>query len=65
MTTVRATETFAWSGGMVHWGTEYQATDPVVKQFPGFFETVAESPARPRRGRPVGSKNKPKADAGG
>lgn len=53
---VKATETFAWSGGLVHWESEWRADAEVVKQFPQFFEPVTvEQPETKRVGR------KPKA----
>jgi hypothetical protein len=58
----RATETFAWSGGLVHWGSELPAADPAVKAFPQFFEDVAteeaapapKKPGRPKKAAPNG-----------
>lgn len=50
----RATETFAWSGGLVHWGSELPADAEAVKAFPDWFEDVAAEPSaapvpRPRK----------------
>lgn len=43
----RAVETFAWSGGLVHWGSELPADDPAVMAFPQFFEDPAAGEAAP------------------
>lgn len=61
MSLVRATQTFHHSAGTVTGGTEYKATDPVVKAFPGFFEPVADEPAPKKRGpgRPRGTRLSP------
>lgn len=59
----RATETFAWSGGLVHWGSELPADADAVKAFPQFFEPVAaeqQPAAKPQRshgGRTKGGTN--------
>lgn len=53
----KAIETFAWEGGLVHWGTEVPDDDAAVKAFPQFFEPVADD--KPRRAR----KPKDAADA--
>lgn len=57
----RATETFAWSGGMVHWGSELPADADAVLAFPQFFEDVAAksepAPAPRKPGRPKKAAN--------
>jgi hypothetical protein len=66
-----------WSGGEVRLQPtdEYDSTDPLVIERPELFGldldsavdrymTANEEPSAPRRGRPPGSKNKPKDDAG-
>lgn len=64
--TVRALQTFFHGGNQVeHGGTERADDDPMVLAFPAFYEPLDEDPPAPRRGRPPGSKNKPKVDADG
>ena len=54
--TVRAVESFAWEGGMVHDGSEWPADAEVVTRFPHFFAAVepptVEQPAKRGPGRP-------------
>lgn len=68
MSTVQARETFFHGGGAETAGTQRPADHPLVTQFPMFYESFdqfeTEQPA-PRRGRPPGSKTKPRAGADG
>lgn len=52
----RATETFVWSGGMVHWGSELPADAEAVKAFPKFFEDVASEAPVPTLRKPPRAK---------
>jgi hypothetical protein len=60
-----------WSGGEVRLQPtdDYDSADPLVVERPELFgldpEAASGEPTAPRRGRPLGSKNKPKDDAGG
>lgn len=64
MSYVQATQTFHYEAGTVLGGTVLDSDDPVVQEYPIFFEMLPESEPAPRRpGRPVGSRNKPKSDA--
>lgn len=62
--TMRARETFHFGSQTETGGTLRPDDDPLVAAFPGLYEPVEDAePAAPRRGRPPGSKNKPKPDA--
>lgn len=54
---VKATETFAWSGGLVHWGSEWPSDDAAVKAFPQFFEPVVQDAPVKRIPRVRGGRN--------
>ena len=51
---VKANETFAWSGGLVHWESLWPANAEVVAAFPQFFDPVEQEPVAPVKkvGRP-------------
>lgn len=62
MSAMRAAQTFFHGGGQEEAGTVRPADDPLVLAFTAFYEPVDQVEEEPRRGRgrPPGSKNKPK-----
>lgn len=80
MSIMRAKETFFHSGGVELGGTHRADDDPLVAQFPSFYELLevelagsglsvepgdAHVSIPARRGRPPGSRNKPKPEDDG